>query len=202
MRTEKKIFKTFLLISLVMGMSFAIGCSGGLNFSKTYPMEEGFHPKTVVVLPVTVGDFESARSCIDGLIVSALQKTNYFEEIVESENIAGQLKEDSDLQSSVETFLNKLNGLGICEEDLAKNIGERFKAEAILVVKVTDWSYGRSEGDKIATVGMSVKFINPAAGKIRWVATHKLTEDYTFMKPSLSKMATDLIKELLEQMPV
>lgn len=202
MKKENKIFKTFLSTSLVMAILITLGCAGGLNFSKTYPMEEGFHPKSIVLLPVTVGDFESARSCIDGLIVSELQKTTYFEEVVESENIASQLMEDNDLQSSVESFLNKLNGLGICEEDLAKNIGERFKADAILVVKVTDWSYGRLEGDKIATVGLSFKFINPSAGKIRWVATHEITEDYTFMKPSLSDLAKDLIDKILKQMPV
>lgn len=60
---------------------------------------------------------------------------------------------------------------------------------------------GRSEGNKIARVGLGLKLIDASRGTIIWKANHEKVEEYWALKPSMEKMAEELMSVLMKEMP-
>ena len=201
-RTSDNIY-FFTLISLFL---MALGCARGPQYSKTYPTAEDFHPKRIVALPSVMENVETPGSgssivCLDELIVSSLQKKGSFEEVLESYNIKSQLQSDTDLQGSVEDFLNKLNDADTCHEDVARQIGKKLNVDAILVAKVMEKVYGKSRKGKIAKISLSFKLINSSTGKIFWDASHEIDEKHSSKKSSLCEMGEELLEKIFKEMP-
>lgn len=176
------------------------GCAG-VNFSQVNPEAKDFHPKTIAVMPATVGEYESSRDIIEQVISSSLLKTGYFENVVDSTSIKTQVAGSTELANDVSSFIQKLNTIGVADTEAASRIKTMVNTEALFLTYVTSWGYGRSEGNKVARVGLGVKLVNAANGQLVWKANHEVTEDYTIMKPNLSDMAKDVMSVLIKEMP-
>lgn len=176
------------------------GCAG-VNFSQVNPEAKDFHPKSIAVMPATVGEYESSRDIIDQTISKSLLKTGYFENVVDSTSVKTQIGASTELANDVSSFIQKLNTIGVSDAEAVSRIKASVNTEALFFTYVTTWGYGRSEGNKVARVGLGVKLVNASNGQLVWKASHEVTEDYTIMKPNLNDMAMDVMKVLLKEMP-
>lgn len=189
--------KVFFLVLLVL---ITAGCAG-VNFSQVSPEAKDFHPKSIAVMPATVGEYESSRDIIEQVISSSLLKTGYFENVIDSTNVKTQVAGSTELANDVSNFIQKLNTIGVADTEAVTRIKTAVNTEALFLTYVTSWGYGRSEGNKVARVGLGVKLINAENGQLVWKANHEIIEDYTIMKPNLDKMAKEVMKVLIKEMP-
>ncbi|MBI2413566.1 MAG: hypothetical protein HYV24_10205 [Deltaproteobacteria bacterium] len=181
--------------------AFLTGC-GGLNFSQVSPDAKDFSPSSIAVLPATVGEFESSRSTIDDLVSRKLLETGLFDEVKESATIKNQVSGSSEIASSMEGYIQRLNTLGISDAAVSSKLKDALHADAFFLAYVTSWGYGRQGGDKVARVGLGIRLINPSNGTIVWKANHELVEEYWMIKPDLGKLAEKLLSEMFEEMPL
>lgn len=187
-------------VLLFLYVAVLSGCAG-VNFSQVNPEAKDFHPKSIAVLPATVGEYESSRDIIEQVISSSLLKTGYFENVVDSTSIKTQFSGSTELANDVSSFIQKLNTIGISDAESVSRIKATVNTEALFLTYVTSWGYGRSEGNKVARVGLGVKLVNASNGQLVWKANHEVTEDYTIMKPDLDDMAKDVLSVLIKEMP-
>ena len=176
------------------------GCSG-LNFSQLSPDAKNFHPKTIAVLPATVGEYEASRDVIDGVVSKKLTKSGWFTNVTDAQTIKTQLTSSPELSADVQAYIQKMNTLGISDSVLAGKLRESLKANALFMTYVTSWGYGRLDGNKIGRVGLGVKLIDASKGTVIWKANHELITEYTFFAPKLPKMAEEVLAVLLKEMP-
>jgi hypothetical protein len=187
-------FQILLIVTL-----FVAAC-GGLQEVWMGPDAEGFHPKSIAVLPPIVGQHEGARDPSMEVVLAALNQTHFFETVVPSEQVvsAFETKEASDLLAG---YYAKLETTGQSDRDLAVKMGELLKTEALLVVRVNAWEYARSDGDNIAKVGLGLRMVDALKGGLIWKARHETTEGYLFIKPDLHDVGEELASEMLQEMP-
>lgn len=187
-------------IVLLLFVVILSGCAG-VNFSQVNPEAKDFHPKTIAVMPATVGEYESSRDIVEQVISSSLLKTGYFENVVDSTSMKTQVAGSTELANDVSSFIQKLNIIGVADTEAVSRIKTTVNTDALFLTYVTSWGYGRSEGNKVARVGLGVKLVNASNGQLVWKANHEVTEDYTLMKPNLSDMAKDVMSVLIKEMP-
>jgi hypothetical protein len=84
---------------------------------------------------------------------------------------------------------------------MSRKIGELVQVDAFLIVNLDYWQYTTEDGDKVAKVGMGLKFIDAASGVIMWKASHHETEKYRWVKPELAKVAKKLTAVMIDEMP-
>ncbi|MBI5642837.1 MAG: hypothetical protein HY954_05115 [Deltaproteobacteria bacterium] len=193
--------KKILLALLFISMTLVTGC-GGINFNEVSPDAKGFSPQTIAVLPATVGEYEASRNIVDGVVSKRLAETGLFENVVDSSAIKTQLADSTDLASSMEGYIQRLNTLGISDAAVAARLKDAVHADAFFLTYVTAWGYGRQEGNKIARVGLGIKLVNSSTGAVVWKANHELTEDYMMLKPDLAKLSEKLLSKMLKEIPL
>ena len=110
--------KKVILLLFVVILS---GCAG-VNFSQVNPEAKEFHPKTIAVMPATVGEYESSRDIIEQVISSSLLKTGYFENVVDSTSIKTQVAGSTELANDVSSFIQKLNTIGVSDTEAVSRI--------------------------------------------------------------------------------
>jgi hypothetical protein len=176
------------------------GCAG-VNFSQVSPEARDFHPRSIAVMPATVGEYESSRDVVEQVVSASLLKTGYFENVVDSTSVKTQVAGSAELANDVSSFIQKLNTIGVSDKEAISRIKTSVNTEAVFLTYVTSWGYGRSEGNKVARVGLGVKLVNAENGQLVWKANHEVTEDYTIMKPDLNDMAEDVLEVLMNEMP-
>lgn len=176
------------------------GCSG-LNYSQLSPDAKDFHPKTIAIMPATVGEYEASRDVIDTVIANSLSKSGWFASIADPLTIKTQISNSKELAEITEKFIQKLNTLGISDAEATAKIKESTNSEALLLSYVTDWGYGMMEGSKVAKVGLGIKLIDASKGTVIWKANHQLVQNYWVMKPDLKELSEELLGIMLEEMP-
>ncbi len=184
-----------------LSAAFLLSGCAGVNFSQVNPEAKDFHPKSIAVMPATVGEYESSRDIVEQAILTSLLKTGYFENVVDNSSVKTQVAGSSELANDVSAFIQKLNTIGVADKEALSRIKTSVNAESIFLTYVTSWGYGRSEGNKVARVGLGVKLVNAENGQLVWKANHEVTEDYTIMKPDLNDMAKDVMEVLIKEMP-
>ncbi|MFQ5580872.1 MAG: hypothetical protein ACE5FZ_09685 [Nitrospiria bacterium] len=190
----KKISLFFLTIV------FIVGC-GGLNFSQISPEARNFHPKTIAILPATVGQYESARDVVDVAASKNLANRGWFDNVIDVTSIKAQTSRTPELANDLSAYIQRINTLGISDSEMAKRLHNRLKADALFLTYITSWGYGRMEGNKVGRVGLGLKLVDASKGTIIWKANHELTEDYLLFKPKLDNIADDVLEVLLDEMP-
>lgn len=188
------------MLFLFLAVIFISGCAG-INYSQMSPEAKDFHPKTIAVLPATVGEHESSRDIIDTVVSSSLLKSGWYQNVVDSVTIKTQVSSSSELANDLTGYIQKMNTLGISDSAVISKLNDSLHTEALLLTYVTSWGYGREDGDKVARVGIGLKLVNAGSGQLIWKANHEIIEDYTFFKPSLDEMAKEVMTELLDEMP-
>lgn len=188
------------LLSVFLALGLLAGCTG-INFSQISHEAKDFHPNTIAVLPATVGEYESSRDVVDSIVSQRLAKTGWYNNVVDALTIKTQVNSSPELAENILKYIQQLNALGISEPTLTAKLRESLNSDALFLVYVTSWGYGRYEGNKIARVGLGVKLIDASKGTIIWKANHEIIEEYWVIKPTLDKMAEKLMALLLEEMP-
>jgi len=188
--------KTLLLLVL----TFLAGC-GGLNFSQISPEAQNFHPRTIAVLPATVGQYESARDIVDVAVSKNLANRGWFDNVVDVTTIKTQTSNAPELATDLAAYIQRINTLGVSDSELAGRLHNKLKADALFLTYITSWGYGRMEGSKVGRVGLGLKLVDASKGTIIWKANHELTEDYLLFKPKLNHIANDVLEILLDEMP-
>src|SRR4030067_815423 len=186
---------------VIVALLFTItGCSG-IKFSQLSPDAMDFHPKTIAVLPATVGEHESARDTIDTVVSRKLAESGWYDNVVDAVTIKNQIATSEELSGNIQSYIQKLNTMGLSDPAISASLKDALNSEALLLTYVTSWGYGRSEGNKIARVGLGLKLIDASKGTIIWKANHEQVEEYWAVNPSLEKMAEKLMQVLMKEMP-
>ena len=193
---KKKSWLLILAFSLLTGS----GCSE-LRNSYLAPEAKTFHPKTIAILPVEVGVYGVAGGVIDQVIAGVLTDKKWFSGVITPDALNQQSGSREKLQKAVTEYLAKLKTVSFSDPDLSGNIGRIAGAEALLVVTVDHWTYTVDKDKKLARVGLGIKMIDAATGKIMWKASHVQTDEYSFFKPELASVARGLFKNMIEYMP-
>ena len=192
--------RSWMRWALVLLLLILSGC-GGLRYSQVTPEAKDFHPKRIGVMPVDVGTYEEARGVIDQIIAGVLADKKWFTDVVAADTINGQLQSNEELRQIVLDYLAKLKAVNYSDPQLSEKIGELSQIDAFLVVNVDYWNYTVESGDKVAKVGLGMKMIDAASGKIMWKAGHHIAEDYMLIKPDLRDVAKALVKKMIAEMP-
>lgn len=189
--------KLFLLLSVGIFLS---GCAG-IKYSHVSPEAENFHPETIAVLPVMIGDYQSAAGTVDNVVSQLLVDTGWFVNVIDAIALKNRLSASESLSRDLTEYLQKLNILGISDKNLAGKIADALRVDSFFLTSVTSWGYGRMEGNKVGRVGLGVKFICGNSGLVMWKANHEEVEDYWVIKPDLEKLSSEVMKRLLKEMP-
>lgn len=187
----------FITLSIILILS---GC-GGLRYSQVDPDAENFHPRRLGVLPVEVGPYEEARGTVDQMIAGVLIEKAWFNDVVAGDDINRQFQANDELRQVMTDYMAKLKAVNFSDPKLSTRIGELCQVDAFLVISVDYWGYTTEDGDKLGKVGLGIKMIDAATGKILWKAGHSKAETYHLFKPDLLNVARSLFKKMIDSMP-
>jgi hypothetical protein len=187
-------------VLLFLMITALLGC-GGLNFSQISPEAKNFHPKTIAVLPATVGQYESARDIVDVAVSRDLADRGWFDNVVDVNKVKTQTMSTPELADDLSAYIQRINTLGVSDSEMAGRLRTSLNADALFLTYITSWGYGRVEGNKVGRVGLGLKLVDASKGTIIWKANHELTEDYLLFKPKLAQIAEDVLEILLDEMP-
>lgn len=189
--------KFFLLFCI----GILVSSCAGINYSHVSPEAHDFHPQTIAVLPVIVGNYQSATGVADNAVSQALVNTGLFTDLIDALSLKEQLSASRDLSTDMIEYVQKLNTLGISDKELAQKIADALNVDALFLTYVTSWGYGRLEGNKVGRAGLGVKLICGKSGLIMWKANHEKIESYWFIKPDLAQLSEEVLESLLAEMP-
>jgi hypothetical protein len=105
------------------------------------------------------------------------------------------------LHKAIMEYLSKLNTLNFSDPDLSKKIGDLAKVDAFLLMSVDAWNYAVEKDKKVAKVSMTMKLYEASTGKRMWKVSHDIIESYMVLKPDLPKIACDLVRDMVKEMP-
>jgi NurA-like 5'-3' nuclease len=177
-----------------------IACSG-LRFSQLAPEAKDFHPQRVAIFPADVVNYEEARGVVEKVVASVLIEKKWFTNVIDTENLNRQILANEELRKAIMEYLAKLNTLDFSDPDLSRKIGELAKVDAFLLVSVDAWNYAVEKDKKVAKVSLTMRFYETSTGKVMWKAGHNITESYILLKPDLPKVARDLVRDMVKEMP-
>ncbi len=190
------------LVFAIMFVSIAAlaGCAG-LNFSQMSPEAKEFHPKTIAVLPATIGEHESARDVVEAVVAKKLSESMWYGSVIDAAAVKKMITESKELGDNVQNYLQQVNTLGTSDAALTQKLRDGLQVDALFLTYVTSWEYGRMEGNKVAKVGLGIKLVDAATGVVVWKANHELIDEYLAVKPSLDRLSEKLMKRLMKEMP-
>ena len=188
-----------VILAILLILSLA-GC-GGLRYSEVDPEAGNFHPERIGILPVDVGPYEEARGTVDQIIAGVVSEKKWFTDIVSGNDIQRQLQENEELRKVTADYTAKLKAVNFSDPDLSRRIGEICRVDAFLVVSLDYWNYTTEATDKVGKIGLSMKLISAAEGRVLWKAGHSRAQKYLLIKPQLPDVARALAREMIAEMP-
>ncbi len=194
----KNLFVKCGLVLLIMSLA----ACGGLRFSQVTPEAKDFHPQTIAIFPVEiVGSNEEARGSVEQIVAGVLAEKKWFADITDTESLNRQLLANQELRQTMSDYLSKLRTVNFSDPDLSKKMGNMAKVDAFLLVSVDIWNYTVEKGDKVAKVSLGMKLYEASTGRIMWKAGHQIADSYILLKPDLSKVARNVVREMIDYMP-
>ena len=196
----RKLLTRYILAVFVL----TTGACGGLRFSQLAPEAKDFHPRKVAVFPIEVWNHKEmtdSRGVVEQIVAGSLVEKKLFANVMDTESMKQQVSANEDLRKVVTEYLSKLRLLNFSDPDLSKKIGELMKIDAFLLVSVDDWDYTVEKDQKLAKVGMTMEFYDVSTGKLMWKAGHSITNDYMLIKPELPKIARDVVRKMINDIP-
>lgn len=189
------------LFILVVSLTLMLSSCGGLRYSQVNPNAKDFHPETIGILPVDVGAYGEARGVVDQIFAGILVDKGWFSDVASPERMKSLMVYNPDVRKAVVDCLTKLQTVNFSDPELTREIGEKYKIDAFLVINVDFWNYTTEGEDKVAKVGFAVKLVEAKTGKIMWEAGHHEVEDYWLIKPDLADLADNVAGTMIESMP-
>jgi hypothetical protein len=194
--------RRLLLTCTLMIIILTLSACGGLRYSQVFPEAKDFHPQKIAIFPVEiVGSNEEARGSVEQIVAGALVEKKWFADIIDAESLNRQLQANEELRKTMTDYLTKLRTVNFSDPDMSKKIGELARVDAFLLVSVDTWNYTVEKGDKVGKVSLGMKLYEAATGKIMWKAGHQIADSYMLIKPSLPKVARDVVLEMIAYMP-
>lgn len=187
-------------VSMLLGGAFLVGC-GGLQEMWEGPGAQSFRPSSIAVLPPIEGSFEGSREPAQEVVTNALKNSTRYTQVLGLDEVNGPLAASNETREALTSYLAGLETSGVSDKGAAAKLAQALKADALMVVKVNSWEYTRSEGNKVAKVGFSLRLIDPTQGSVIWKAKHTNTTSYMFFKPSLKDLAADLSEDMIKHIP-
>ncbi len=191
------------LLFLTIISLFIFSCSS-INFNEAAPSAKNFKPRSVVILPsikMPEGvDFDADK--IAKIMYDELVKTKKFDRVIEPSDAQATLSRNQELQNDLLNYISKLRTLNISDPELAQKIGTAYDAQALFVVDAGKYGYTKILDVKAAEVSLTVKMIDATTGNIVWKASHSEQEEYSIFKPELPDMAKDIIKKIINHIPL
>lgn len=197
---RKKLFVKCILMIFVFT---TIACSG-LRFSQLAPEAQDFHPQKVAVFPVEMLNYEEAkgsRGVVEQIVAGLLVEKKWFANVMDTESLNGELLANEELNEAITEYISKLKTVNFSDPDLSKKIGELAKVDAFLLVNVDEWDYTVEKDEKVAEVGMTMQLYEASTGKLMWKAGYGIKESYIVIKPTLPKVARDVVLKMISSMP-
>ncbi len=176
------------------------GC-GGLRYSQVAPEAKDFHPQRVGILPADVGPYEEARGAVEEVFAAVLVNQKWYTDVVDAASINRQVQANEELRKAVLEYLTKLRTVNFSDPALTRRIGELSRVDAIFVVNVDYWNYTMEGEKKVGKVGLGIKMVEAATGRIMWRAGHHEASRYYLIKPELKDVAESLLKTMIKEMP-
>lgn len=196
---RKKLFVKCILTIFILA---TIACSG-LRFSQLAPEAKDFHPQKIAVFPVEMLNSEGtkgAREIVEQIIAGSLAEKKWFANIMDTERLNKQIRDNQELSKVTTEYLSKLR-IPFSDPDLSKKIGELVNVDAFLMVNVDEWEYTVEKNEKVAKVGMTMQLYEASTGKLMWKAGYGIKESYIVIKPTLPKVARDVVRKMISSMP-
>jgi hypothetical protein len=194
--------KKIVLKSILIIFVLALAACGGLRFSQVSPEAKDFHPQKIAIFPVeVVGNYEEARGAVEQVVAGVLAEKKWFSDIVDAGSLNRQIMANEELRKTINDYLSKLRTVNYSDAEMSKKIGELVKADAFLFVSVDTWIYMVENTDKVAKVSLGMKLYEAVTGKIMWKANHQIDDSYMLLKPELSKVARDVTRKMIDEMP-
>ncbi len=196
---RKKLFVKCILTIFILA---TIACSG-LRFSQLAPEAKDFHPQKIAVFPVEMLNSEGtkgAREIVEQIIAGSLAEKKWFANIMDTESLNKQIRDNQELSKVMTEYLSKLR-IPFSDPDLSKKIGELVNVDAFLMVNVDEWEYAVEKDEKVAKVGMTMQLYEASTGKLMWKAGYGIKESYIVIKPTLPKVARDVVRKMISSMP-
>ena len=186
---------------LLIWLLVALGGCSGIRYSEVAPAARDFHPRAIALLSLDVVPQEEARAVLDRLVTKKLTDKGHFQKVLSADIVQGLFLKDETLRQEAAAYLGKLEAVNFSDSDLSREIGRKLGVDALLLVNLDYWYYTKEAGKNAAKVGMWLRLINAESGLIIWKAGHDLAPDYVFMKPDLSSIAADVVKQMIGAMP-
>jgi len=193
----KKIFVICILIIFILS---AIACSS-LRFSQLAPEAKDFHPQRVAIFPADAVNYEEAKGVVEKVVARVLVEKKWFTNVSDAENFNRQILVNEELRKAIKEYLSKLSTLNFSDPDLSRKIGELAKVDAFLLMSVDEWNFAVEKDKKVARVSLTMKVYEASTGKWMWRVGHGIVESYMLIKPDLSRVARDLVRDMVKEMP-
>jgi hypothetical protein len=160
-----------------------------------------FHPRNIGVFPADIGTYPDAKGVVDQIVPEVLVGKGWFAGVVGADAINKQIAGNEEIRKTISDYLSKFKNVSYSDPDLSKRIGELLKIDAFLLVDLAYWNYTMMEDDNVGKVEAELTMINANTGQVIWRAHHYEAETYTFLKPHLPKVARNLVKKMVSEMP-
>jgi hypothetical protein len=191
--------KSWPVLGLLLGIMTFTACTD-LRFSKVTPEAKNFHPTKVGIVSIDIGCYEEAKGKIDRIIAEVLLDKEWFKS-VETFDTHKQFQSNGELSKFATNYFAKLKTVNYSDSELSKKIGEALNVDGLLIVTVEYWNYTQEKGKKVAKVSLGMKMIEAQTGNIVWQAAHHVAKKYIFLKPALTDVAKDVVKDMSRKMP-
>ncbi len=191
-----------VFVVLLSAAVLLASCGTTLRYSQAVPEAKDFHPKRVAVFPADPGTYPADTGvAVDRIVAAVLVDKGWFSDVASAETVKKLLQTNEDFKRAYTEYVLKLKTVSFSDPDLSKKLGEMIPAEAFLLVNVDYWNYTTDGDSKIAKVGLGMKLVNAATGKVLWRAAHQEAREYRFFKPELPDVARSLVKDMISGMP-
>ncbi|MFA5321293.1 MAG: hypothetical protein WC373_01360 [Smithella sp.] len=179
-----------------------IAC-GGLHFSQLAPEAVNFHPKRIAVFPIEVWNHKAAdsRAIVEQVVAGSLVEKKIFDNVTDVESLQKKISDNEELRNVKNEYFSKLQVLAFSDPDLSRKMGELAEIDAFLLVSVEEWKYTVEGDNKTAQVALNMELYDASTGKLMWKAGHSIISDYVLIKPELPKIARDVARKMIDQMP-
>ncbi|MBP9020609.1 MAG: hypothetical protein KBG01_03655 [Syntrophobacterales bacterium] len=178
------------------------GCGGAnLRYVQTAPEAKDFKPKKVALFPVDAGMYPEAQGAVEKVVAGVLSERRWFTHVASADAVRKLVETKEDFKQRYSEYMMKLKTVSFSDPELSKGIGEAIPADAFLFVTVEYWNYALQGDNKVAKVGMSMKLVEAATGKVVWKAAHEEVKGYKLIKPALADVARSLARDMISRMP-
>jgi len=208
----------YKIIMTLTALSVLAGCAG-LDFNQAAPNVAQFHPKVVVLLPITMpSHVKPEAEIISSTLANAIADTKKFDRVIDPSTVLVQMGANKQLQDDITAYLSKIQTLGVSDKELSARIAEVFHADALFVIDIPRIGYGIAgsaydqsttkknplwvgKNSSCAVAFMQLKMVDGASGTVIWRANHSGKQTYALIRPKLQDVAVWLIEYMLKYLP-